>query len=130
MQQKVAKSTKTVIFTAHTMTIYNEGDMVMETKVPVKGALKSNGLEAYFSTVVSTKKLPLKALESYSNPLLTITEEEKLLGYKYVFQTKLTKETVNERIRAPMDMFDIQHTYIDNNAQYLIDTLNEFYSEE
>lgn len=130
MQQKVASSTKTVLFTAHTQTIYNEGDMVMETKVPVKGALKSNGLEAYFSTVVSTKKLPLNALEGYTNPFLTITEEEEILGYKYVYQTKLTKETVNERIRAPMGMFDRNHTYIDNNAQYLIDILNDFYVED
>jgi hypothetical protein len=130
MQQKVANSSKTVLFTAHTQTIYNEGDMVMETKVPVKGALKANGIEAYFSTVVSTKKLPLKALEGYENPLLKITEEEALLGYKYVYQTKLTKDTVNERIRSPMGMFDRNHTYIDNNAQYLIEVLTDFYAEE
>lgn len=130
MQQKVASSTKNVIFTAHTQTIYNEADMVMEAKVPVKGALKANGIESYFSTVVSTKKLPLKALEGYENPLLTITDEEKLLGYKYVFQTKLTKDTVNERIRSPMGMFDIKHTYIDNNAQYLIEVLTDFYKED
>lgn len=130
MQDKVASSTKNVIFTAHTQTIYNEADLVMETKVPVKGALKSNGLEAYFSTVVSTKKLPLKALEGYENPYLNITEDEEMLGYKYVYQTKLTKETVNERIRSPMGMFDRNHTYIDNNAQHLLDILDEFYSEE
>jgi hypothetical protein len=130
MQQKVANSSKTVLFTAHTQTIYNEGDMVMETKVPVKGALKANGIEAYFSTVVSTKKLPIKALEGYENPMLKITEEEALLGYKYVYQTKLTKDTVNERIRSPMGMFDRNHTYIDNNAQYLIEVLTDFYAEE
>jgi archaellum biogenesis ATPase FlaH len=130
MQQKVANSSKTVLFTAHTQTIYNEGDMVMETKVPVKGALKANGIESYFSTVVSTKKLPIKALEGYENSLLKITEEEELLGYKYVYQTKLTKDTVNERIRSPMGMFDRNHTYIDNNAQYLIEVLTDFYAEE
>jgi archaellum biogenesis ATPase FlaH len=130
MQQKVAKSTKTVLFTAHTQTIYNEADMVMETKVPIKGALKANGIESYFSTVVSTKKVPLKTLEGYENQYLTITDEEKLLGYKYVYQTKLTKDTVNERIRSPMGMFDINHTYIDNNAQYLIEVLNDFYEED
>jgi hypothetical protein len=86
--------------------------------------------ESYFSTVVSTKKLPIKALEGYENPLLKITEEEELLGYKYVYQTKLTKDTVNERIRSPMGMFDRNHTYIDNNAQYLIEVLTDFYAEE
>ena len=40
MQQHVANSTKNVIFIAHTLTTLNEADMVMETKVPIKGALK------------------------------------------------------------------------------------------
>jgi AAA domain len=44
MQQYVAKSTKRIIFTAHTSDALNEGEMVMETKVPVKGALKNNGI--------------------------------------------------------------------------------------
>ena len=44
MQQHVAKSTKNVIFTAHTSDTLNEGEMVMETKVPVKGSLKNNGI--------------------------------------------------------------------------------------
>ena len=46
MQQNVAKSTKNVIFTAHTMDTLNESEMLMETKVPVKGSLKNNGIES------------------------------------------------------------------------------------
>ena len=44
MQQYVAKSTKNVIFTAHTSDTMNESEMLMETKVPVKGSLKNNGI--------------------------------------------------------------------------------------
>lgn len=44
MQQKVASSSKSVIFIAHTSDTLNEGEMVMETKVPVKGSLKNNGI--------------------------------------------------------------------------------------
>lgn len=44
MQQYVAKSTKNVIFIAHTSDTLNESEMIMETKVPVKGALKNNGI--------------------------------------------------------------------------------------
>ena len=44
MQQYVAASTKNVIFTAHTLATLNEAEHVMEKKVPVKGALKNNGL--------------------------------------------------------------------------------------
>jgi hypothetical protein len=46
MQEYVAKSTKNVIFTAHILDILNENDMVMETKIPIKGALKNQGVEA------------------------------------------------------------------------------------
>ena len=108
MQQNVAGSTKNVYFTAHTVTTYNEADMVMETKVPVKGALKNNGIEAYFSVVIACKRKTIKELEPYKNSLLNISEDEMEDGFKYVFQTRLTKDTVNERIRAPLKMFSRQ----------------------
>lgn len=127
MQQHVAKSTKNVIFLAHTSDTLNEGEMIMETKVPVKGSLKNNGLESYFSTVISAKKVTLKTLKDYGSKLLTITPEEDALGFKYVFQTKLTKETVNERLRGPLGMFDTKETFIDNNMQLVLDRLHTYY---
>lgn len=127
MQQKVAASTKNVIFLAHTSDQVNESEMVMETKVPVKGALKNNGIESYFSCVIAAKKMKLKDLEKYQSDLLTITPEDEALGYKYVFQTRLTKETVNERLRGPMGLWDTKETFIDNSAQAVLDRLNEYY---
>lgn len=128
MQQNVAKSTKAVIFTAHTLDTLNESEMVMETKVPVKGALKNNGIESYFTVVIASKKVPLKALKDYKSDLLTITPEEEALGFKYVFQCKLTKETVNERLRGPLGLFDTKETYIDNNIQLVLNKLHAYYS--
>ncbi len=127
MQTYVAKSTKNVIFLAHTSDTLNEAEMVMETKVPVKGATKNNGIESYFSLVIATKKVPLKTLKDYQSDLLNITPEEQALGFKYVFQTKLTKETVGERLRGPLGMFDTQETFIDNNAQLVMNRLHEYY---
>ncbi len=129
MQDKVASATCNVIFTAHTITDINKSEMVMETKVPVKGALKNNGIEAYFSCVVSSKKVPVKDLESYKNDMLDITEEDQALGFKYVFQTRLTKDTTHERIRSPMGMFSAAETFIDNDVQKLLDHLHSYYSE-
>lgn len=129
MQQHVARSTKNVVFIAHTADALNEGEMVMETKVPVKGGLKNNGIESYFTIVIASKKVPLKSLKDYSSNLLTITPEEEALGYKYVFQTKLTKETVNERLRGPLGLFDTKETYIDNNMQLVLNRLREYYEE-
>ena len=127
MQHHVAKSTKNVIFTAHTLDTLNESESIMETKVPVKGSLKNNGIESYFSIVLASKKVPLKTLKDYKSDLLIITPEEEALGFKYVFQTKLTKETVNERLRGPLGLFSTQETYTDNNMQMILDRLHEYY---
>lgn len=128
MQQHVAKSSKNVIFTAHTSDSVNESEMVMETKVPVKGSLKNNGIESYFSVVIASKKVPLKTLKDYGSDLLSITPEEEALGFKYVFQTKLTKETVSERLRGPLGLFSTKETFIDNNMQLVIDRLRQYYA--
>jgi len=127
MQTKVAKLKVPVLFLAHTRSELNEKTMEYETSVPIKGALKSNGIEAFFSTVVSTKKVELKKLEKFANELLTITDEDRDVGFKYVFQTRITKETTGERIRSPMGMFTREQTYIDNDAQLLLDHLHNFY---
>ena len=127
MQQFVAKSTKNVIFISHTQDTMNESEMIMETKAPVKGSLKGTGIEAYFSVVIYSKKVPLKALKDYTSDLLTITSEEEALGFKYVYQTRITKESVNERIRGPLGLFDNKETMIDNNMQLVLDRLHSYY---
>ena len=128
MQQHVAKSTKSIVFTAHTSETLNENEMAIETKVPVKGSLKNNGIESYFTCVIASKKVPLKTLKDCSSKLLTITPEEEALGFKYVFQTKITKDTVNERLRGPLGLFDTKETFIDNNIQLVFDRLKEYYA--
>lgn len=127
MQSYVAQSSKNVIFTAHSMDVLNESEMIMETKVPVKGSLKNNGIESYFSVVIAAKRMSLKKLESYSSPLLTISDEEQMLGYKYVFQTRVTKETVNERLRGPLGLFAVNESFIDNDMQLVLDRLQDYY---
>lgn len=127
MQQYVAKSSKNVIFIAHTSDTLNESEMVMETKVPVKGSLKNNGIESYFTVVIASKKVPLKTLKDYGSELLTVTPEEEALGFKYVFQTRITKESVNERLRGPLGLFDTKETFIDNNMQLVLKRLHEYY---
>jgi len=128
MSQYVAKSTKNVIFLAHTTDVMNEAEMVNETLVKVKGSLMNHGIESFFSTVISCKKVNLKKLEGYDSSLLNIDAEEEMLGFKYVFQTRLTKETVNERMRSSLGMWTSDETYIDNNIQHVITRLHEYYA--
>jgi len=130
MQEKVVRWGKPTIITAHVRDDLDEVRHEMKTVVPIKGQLRNNGVEAYFSTVLAAKKVTLLELEKYGSKLLTITDEDQELGYKYVFQTRVTKETVGERIRSPMGMFSRDQTYIDNDAQLLLDHLNTFYHGE
>ena len=127
MQDQVAKSTKNIVFITHTMDVVNEAEMVNETMATVKGSLKNLGIESYFTTVISSKKLPLTKLTAYENPLLTISEEDEILGFKYVFQTKLTKDTVNERMRSHLGLWKKEETFINNDIQLVLDRLNEYY---
>ncbi len=128
MSQYVATSTKNIIFLGHTMDVMNETEMAVETLVKVKGSLMNQGIESYFSTVLATKKVSLRALEPFQSDLLNITTEEEALGFKYCFQTRLTKETVNERMRSSLGMWGVNETYIDNNIQYVINRLHEYYN--
>lgn len=130
MQVHVAGAPQTVVILAHTSSDLNETEGVIETSVPVKGALKKISIESFFSCIVSTKRMAVKDLKKYENPMLTITEEDEDLGIKYVFQTRITKDTINERIRGPIGMWSVQETFIDNNIQYLIDRLNEYYGDD
>ncbi len=127
MSNHVAKSTKNIFFLAHTSDIYNEAEMVTETRVKVKGSLMNQGVESFFSNVISSKKVPLKSLEACKSKMLNINDEEKELGFKYVFQTRLTKETVGESIRSPMGMWSKEETFIDNDVQHIINKLHEYY---
>jgi hypothetical protein len=128
MQDKVANSDKTVIILAHTRAEHDTVNMEMRVNVPIKGALKNNGVEAYFSTVVSAKKTSLKDLKEYPSDLLNITEQDQMLGFKHTFQTQLTKTTIGERIRSPMGLFTRDQTFMDNDAGMLMKHLNEYYA--
>lgn len=127
MQEKVVLFNKPTIFTAHVADSVDEKTYDLKTCVPIKGALKGTGVEAYFSTVVAAKRIAIKDLEPYHNDMLHITDEEQEIGFKYVFQTRLTKESLGERIRSPFEMFSKEETFIDNDCQILLDHLEKFY---
>ena len=128
MQQHVTTANIPVIIIAHVKDEIDETTATMKTSVPIKGALRNQGVESYFSTVVHALRMSIKDLAPYKNPRLNITEEDEANKYKHVFQTRVTDKTINARIRSPMGMFDRQHTYIDNDAYLLLEHLKEFYS--
>lgn len=120
-------SGKSVVFLAHAADTVNE-DKDKEVRVPIKGSVGKIGCEADFTTILASKCLPIKELEPYEkgNKLLSITDEERELGYKYVFQTRKTKTTTGEPMRSPMFMWESPELYIDNDVQLVFNRLKEF----
>ena len=129
LQQKVPQFGKPVIFIAHVKDEIDEKNLETKTYIPVKGALKGVGIEAYFSCIVSCKRMPLKELKDFNNKLLVVTPDDEIQGYKHVFQTQLTKKTVGERIRGPMGLFSRSETYIDNDVNLVLNKLHTFYAD-
>lgn len=129
LRSKIAQFGKPVIIIAHSKAEYDEASQKMRVSVPCQGALKGTGVEASFSVVVACKKETIKDLEKYGSKMLQITERERMLGFKHVFQTKLTKTTTGERIRGPEDLFEDSETFIDNDAYLLLQHLSAYYAD-
>lgn len=125
----IARFGKPTVVLAHTKVEYDEQAKRMRSSVPCQGQLKSNGVEASFSVVVACKKETIKELEKYGSKMLQITDRERMLGFKHVFQTKLTASTTGERIRGPEDLFEDSETFIDNDAYALLQHLSAYYAD-
>lgn len=131
MYDYVAKFEGYSIMLGHMESVLDENTGKFSYSVPVKGALKKNGLEAYFTTVIVTKKATIKEInkDAVEGKLLTLTDRDKDVGYKHVFQTRTTKATVGDRVRSPFGLFSDDETFIDNDAQIVIDQLVGYYAE-
>lgn len=127
---KLLASNKAVIVLAHEKKVLNESEMIQETKVPVKGAVGHTGVEANFEVVMSAKKIPTKKLEYIGQTPLLQDEDDEDLGFHYVFQTKLDKNTVNEKMRSPMGLWKKEEKYINNSIQAVLDRLDEYYGSQ
>lgn len=127
----VAKGKAFVIMLGHLDALLNEATGRYDYMVPVKGALKKNGLEAYFTTVINCKKLGIKDImkEAKEGAALTISNRDRELGYMHVFQTRTVRSSVGDRIRSPWGLFSDSETYINNNAQSVVDRLMRYYAD-
>ncbi len=125
---EIKAGTKNYIILAHETEDYNEKTKTLNTRVPVKGAVGRIGVEADFTTIIGTKKMDVDDLVDINNDLFTITKKEAALGIKYVFQTFLTRETLHEKIRSHMDLWDESELYIDNNMKNVIDRIETYYN--
>ena len=113
---------------AHEDTALKEQSMQMETRIPIKGSVGKIGVEADFTTILSTKQMPIKKLEGMENDLLHITDEEREDGFKYVFATRVVKETIGEKMRSAIGLWKRNELYIDNDLDQVFKRLREYYA--
>ena len=124
----IKSGTKDYAVLAHEDSVLNEVAMQMDTRVPIKGAVGKIGVEADFTTILSTKQMPIKKLEGFENDLLHITENEREDGFKYVFCTRISKETIGEKMRSAMGLWDRRELYIDNDLNQVFARLKTYYA--
>lgn len=127
---KIKASNKNWIVLAHAFDVYNEKELALETKVPVKGSIGKIGIEADFTIIVTSRKMAVDDLQDFDNEYLRITPKEEAMGIKYVFQTELTRDTMHEKIRSPLGLWEDSELYIDNDIHHLVDKLKQYYSQE
>ncbi len=124
----IKSGTKDYAILAHEDTILNEQTMQMESKVPVKGSVGKTGVEADFTTILSTKEISVKKLEAYQNGLLHITDEEREDGVKRVFCTRISKEFIGDKTRSAMGLWKRNELFIDNDLDQVFTRLREYYA--
>lgn len=126
----IKSGTKDYVIFAHEKDLYNEKEMTIETKIPVKGAVGATGVEADFSIILAAKRIPLTMLAGFENNMLNISETEIEDGFKYVFQTRVTKDTVGEKMRSPMALWSRKQLYIDNDVDAVLRHVKQYYTGE
>lgn len=124
---KIKSGTKDYIILAHEDTFLNEKTNQLESKVPVKGAVGKIGVEADFTTILSSKTVEIKRLQGHENSLLNITPDEEADGSKRVFVTRISKEFAGGKMRSAMGLWDRSELFIDNNIQQVLDRLKDYY---
>lgn len=124
----IKAGTKDYAILAHEDSVLNEQSMQMESRVPVKGSVGRIGVEADFTTILATKQMPIRKLEGFENDLLHITDEEREDGFKYVFATRVTKESVGEKMRSAIGLWDRKELYIDNDLNQVFHRLKQYYN--
>lgn len=123
----IKSGSKPYAILAHEDESLNEQAMQWESRVPIKGAVGKVGVEADFTTIVRSMQVPVSKLKGYENDLLTITPEEEEDGVKYVFQTRITKETAGGKMRSAMGLWKRNELFIDNDVNLVFGRLAEFY---
>ncbi len=125
---EIKSGSKDYVINAHEDVSLNEQAMTMESRVPIKGAVGKVGVEADFTTILSTMQVPIKKLEGFENDLLHITDNEREDGVKYVFCTRITKETAGSKMRSAMGLWDRKELYIDNDMAQVFARLHKYYN--
>lgn len=116
-----------VIILAHSTEETDDVTGEKYTKVVMKGSTDTNGLEAYFTTVMGATKISLLSEGALpNNPWFHLSEREEKRKVKYVFQTDPSPNQPKSKLRSPDFMFE-DELFIDNDAQVVMDRITEYF---
>ena len=124
---KIKSSTKNYAILAHVKDVINESEMILESKVPIKGSVGATGVEADFTTIVGAKTISIKEARKNENSLLTISPEEEEDGVKRVFQTRIDKDSIGHKYRSQQSLWKREEKYINNDLNIVFNRLTEYY---
>lgn len=124
----IKSGTKNYAILAHAKDVMNESDMVLECKVPIKGSVGATGVEADFTTILGSRALSIKEAKKWENELLKVTPEEEEDGVKFVFQTRIDKDTLGHKYRSQLGLWKREEKYIDNDLNKVFTRLQEYYA--
>lgn len=126
----IKSGTKDYVVLSHQGRSYNEKEMIIDVSVPIKGAIGKRGVEADFTTILGAKRMLIEDLKPWENDLLTFSDDELEDGFKYVFQTRVTKESMGEKMRYSVGLWNRKELYIDNDIQNVFTRLHEYNQPE
>lgn len=127
---QIKAGSKDYAILAHEDVKLNEQSGIMDSSVPIKGAVGKIGVEADFTTILNAMQIPVRKLEGHENDLLTITDAEREDGVKYVFATRITKETAGSKMRSAMGLWKREELYIDNDLDLVFKRIKQYYGTQ
>lgn len=111
------------------LTIEKEEDTgkVIDRSCPLQGQAKRLGIETDYSIILESATISLKLAKKFAHKkLLTITEEDEMMGLKRVFVTRKHKKFKFTKARLKYNLIPFNQLYINNDIQMVLDLLDNY----
>ena len=120
---ELANSGYNVVVLNHKQDLVDKDGNVTRSTLPIKGALKSVGIEATFNMMLQVSIIDPAIAAAYPNPALIITDRQKRRGRAHCFQLEAEDGDLNPLIKIPDGLYEDDPMYVNANVLDLIKRL-------